>query len=112
MLYLIGCAQGKFASTNQKHFQIRVLTHHQYGSLTFFLTHHSSGLPVVAMPKVSCILRLTQIHFISRLSMIVRINVVLNKEEKSLRHVPMGAKFLDDNKPKIHLKNEFALFQA
>ena len=44
--------------------------------------------------------------------MIVRINVVLNKEEKSLRHVPMGAKFLDDNKPKIHLKNEFALFQA
>ena len=30
---------------------------------------------------------------------------------KSLRHVAMVAKCLDDNKPKIHLKSEFALFQ-
>ena len=30
--------------------------------------------------------------------------------EKSLRHVPMVSKFLDDNKPKTHLKSEFALF--
>ena len=77
-------------------FQIRVVTHHQYGVLTLFLTHHSSGLPVVAIPKVSCILRPTQIHFISRLSIIIHMNVVLNREEKFLHHVPMVAKFLDD----------------
>ena len=33
-------------------------------------------------------------------------------EEKSLRHVSMVAEFLDDNKPKNHLKSEFALFQT
>ena len=32
--------------------------------------------------------------------------------EKSLRHVAMVAKFLDDDKPKIHLKSKFALFQT
>ena len=36
----------------------------------------------------------------------------LNREEKSLRHVAMVAKFLHDNKPKIHLKSKFALFQT
>ena len=35
-----------------------------------------------------------------------------NREKKSLRHVAMVAKFLDDNKPKIHLKSKFALFQT
>ena len=30
--------------------------------------------------------------------------------EKSLRHVPMVAKFLDDKKSKLHLKSESALF--
>ena len=35
-----------------------------------------------------------------------------NREEKSLRHIPIVAKFLDDNKPKIHLESEFALFQT
>ena len=34
------------------------------------------------------------------------------RQEKSLRHVTMVAKFLDDNKPKIHLKSKFALFQT
>ena len=29
-----------------------------------------------------------------------------------LRHVTMVAKFLDDNKPKIHLKRDFAPFQT
>ena len=62
--------------------QIRVVTHHQYGVLTLFLTHHSSGLPVVAIPKVSCILRPTQIHLIGKLNIIVGMNVVLNREEK------------------------------
>ena len=33
-------------------------------------------------------------------------------EEKSLRYVAMEAKFLDDNKPKSHLKSGFALFQT
>ena len=33
-----------------------------------------------------------------------------NREEKSLRHVAMVAKFVDDNKPKIHSKGEFTLF--
>ena len=36
----------------------------------------------------------------------------LFREEKSLRHVPMVSKFLDDNKPKTHLKSEFALFKT
>ena len=34
------------------------------------------------------------------------------REEKSLSHVPMVAKFLIDRNPKIHLKREFALFQT
>ena len=34
------------------------------------------------------------------------------RQEKSLRHVAMVAKFLDDNKPKRHLKSGFALFQT
>ena len=33
-------------------------------------------------------------------------------EEKSLRHVAMVAKFLDDNKPIMSLKSLFALFQT
>ena len=37
---------------------------------------------------------------------------MVNGEEKSLRHVAMVAIFLDDNKPKIHLKSKFALFQT
>ena len=35
-----------------------------------------------------------------------------NREEKSLRHVAMVAKFLDDNKPIKSLKSLFALFQS
>ena len=35
-----------------------------------------------------------------------------NREERSLRHVAMVATFLDDNKPKSHLKSGFALFQT
>ena len=35
----------------------------------------------------------------------------MNWEEKSLRHVTMVAKFVDDNKSKRHLKSGFALFQ-
>ena len=31
----------------------------------------------------------------------------LTREEKSLRHVALEAKFLDDNKPKIHQKENF-----
>ena len=34
------------------------------------------------------------------------------RQEKSLRHVAMVAKFLDDNKPKRRLKCGFALFQT
>ena len=34
------------------------------------------------------------------------------REEKSLRHVAMVAKFLDDNKPKKSLKSLFALSQT
>ena len=36
----------------------------------------------------------------------------MNIQEKLLRHVAMVAQFLDDNKPKIHLKSKFALFQT
>ena len=36
----------------------------------------------------------------------------MNRQEKLLRHVAMVAQFLDDNKPKIHLKSKFALFQT
>ena len=35
-----------------------------------------------------------------------------NREEKSLRHVAMVTKFLDDNKPIKSLKSLFALFQT
>ena len=35
---------------------------------------------------------------------------VINRE-KSLSHVAVVVKFLDDNKPKRHLKSRFALFQ-
>ena len=35
-----------------------------------------------------------------------------NGEGKSLRHVAMVAKFLDDNKSKRHLKSGFELFQS
>ena len=34
------------------------------------------------------------------------------REKKSLRHVAMVAKFLDDNKSKRHVKSRFALFQT
>ena len=36
----------------------------------------------------------------------------INREEKSLRHVAVVAKFLDDNKPIKSLKSLFALFQT
>ena len=41
-----------------------------------------------------------------------RDKVDVYREEKSLHHVAMVAKFLDDNKPKRHLKCGFALFQT
>ena len=44
-------------------------------------------------------------------SFLNKITPVSNREEKSLRRVAMVAKFLDDNKPKIDLKREFALFK-
>ena len=34
----------------------------------------------------------------------------VNREEKSLGYIAMVAKFLNDNKPKIHLKSKFAQF--
>ena len=37
---------------------------------------------------------------------------VNNREEESLRQVVLGAKFLDDNKPKRYLKSGFAQFQT
>ena len=39
-------------------------------------------------------------------------NVEENGEDKSLRHVAIVAKCLDDNKPKRHLNSGFALFQS
>ena len=37
---------------------------------------------------------------------------IVDDREKSLHHVAMVAKFLDDNKSKHHLKSGFALFQT
>ena len=37
---------------------------------------------------------------------------LVNREEKSLRHVAMVAKIWDDNKPKRSLKSLFSLFQT
>ena len=69
----------------------------------------------------------TQIHFLSDVLVAVasldlkvpnkegRTRLVLthpNRKDKSLRHVSMVAKFLDDNKPKKSLKSLFALFQT
>ena len=42
----------------------------------------------------------------------LRVGDFPNREEKSLRHVAMVAKFLDDNKPIKSLKSLFALFQT
>ena len=41
----------------------------------------------------------------------LQLNWSANREEKSLRHVAMVAKFLDDDKSESHLKSEFSLFQ-
>ena len=41
-----------------------------------------------------------------------RDKVDVYRKERSLRHVAMVATFLDDNKPKRHLKCGFALFQT
>ena len=41
-----------------------------------------------------------------------RDKVDVYRQEESLRHVAMVATFLDDNKPKPHLKCGFALFQT
>ena len=38
-------------------------------------------------------------------------NAYFYREEKSLRHVAMVAKFLDDSKPKIHLKVNYPCFK-
>ena len=69
----------------------------------------------------------TQIHFLSDVLVAVasldlkvpdkegRTRLVLthpNREDKSLRHASMVAKFLDDNKPKKSLKSLFAPFQT
>ena len=35
---------------------------------------------------------------------------LINREEKSLRHIALVAKFLDDNNLKIHFKSKFTLF--
>ena len=37
---------------------------------------------------------------------------LINREEKSLRHIASVAKFLDDNNLKIHFKSKFTLFQT
>ena len=37
---------------------------------------------------------------------------LINREEKSLRHIALVAKFLDDSKLKIHFKSKFTLFQT
>ena len=42
----------------------------------------------------------------------IKLYMADNKEEKSLRHVAMVAKFLDDNKTKTSLRSELALFHT
>ena len=41
----------------------------------------------------------------------LHIKSLKSRVEKSLRHVAMAAKFLDDNKPRKSLKSLFALFK-
>ena len=38
--------------------------------------------------------------------------IMISREEKSLRHVAMVAKFLDNHKPKTSLESEFAQLQT
>ena len=38
--------------------------------------------------------------------------IMINREEKSLRHVAMVEKFLDNHKPKTSLESEFAQLQT
>lgn len=37
---------------------------------------------------------------------------ILKREEKSLHQVAIVVKFLDENKPKVSLTSQFALFQT
>ena len=41
-----------------------------------------------------------------------RHNITINRAEKSLRHVAIATKFLDDNKLKIHLKVNLHCFKV
>ena len=53
-----------------------------------------------------------RINFFQYSSLYICMRVVTVREEKSLRHVAMVAKFLDDNKSKRHSKSGFELFQT
>ena len=44
-------------------------------------------------------------------SLVNRMKSNVNREEKSLRHVALAANFLDDNKPKIHQKENLHRFK-
>ena len=59
----------------------------------------------------TCKLQLQKFYLIDPYHFTLSLDV-LNRKEKSLRHVAMVAKFLDDNKPKKSLKSLFALFQT
>ena len=43
---------------------------------------------------------------------IINLFIALNNRKKLLHHIAMVAKFVDDNKAKIHLQSKFALFQT
>ena len=86
-----------FMSQERQHILLTV-----YHYICIILLFHS---PCVALRKKDDCSRSTQsIAFMS--------NAARNRQDKSLRHVAMVAKLLDDNKPKKSLKSLFALFQT
>ena len=88
----------------------------------FFLELNSEGLHLRLKNKLSCVQRLFLCIYRDPISWDTRpldhcislslepglIKHVSNREENSLRHVAMVAKFLDDNKRKRQLQSEFA----
>ena len=76
--------------------------------------------PAIYFPRLTLVClfpRLAAVIFFKRLARCSMLllrprSEVCNREEKSLRHVAMVARFRDDNKPKTSLKSKFALFQT
>ena len=60
--------------------------------------------PLMVIPGIDIYMLLYYVKRVVSLLCGSVLSCIVNREEKSLRHVAMVAKFLDDNKPKTSLK--------